>query len=84
MLSFKTSIIASHTSGTTLLITCLDILNKYCKLVNDSPVTRILRVTASLSCTDIGFLKIVSLLTILGPIKFIRKSKSDDVILIKF
>lgn len=84
MLSFKTSIIASHTSGTMLLITCFDIRNKYCKLVNDSPVTRNHRVTASLSCTDIGFLKIVSLLTILGPIKFIRKSKSVDVILIKF
>jgi len=78
MLSFKTSIIASHTSGTMLLITYLDILSKYFKLVNDSPVTRYLRVIASLSCTEIGFLKIVSLLTILGPIKFIRKSKSVD------
>lgn len=84
MLSFKISIIASHTSGTILLMTCFDILNRYCKLVNDSSVARNRSVTASLSCTDIGSLKFVQFFAILGPIKFIRKSKSIDDKLKKF
>lgn len=40
--------IASHTSGTIEEIDCLDILNRYIKLVNESHVARYRRATVNL------------------------------------
>lgn len=44
----RTSMMASHTSGTIEEIDCFDNLNKYIRLVNESPVAKYLRVTANL------------------------------------
>lgn len=45
--SWRREMISSQTSGIILLITCLDIRNKYCKLVKESPVAKYLNVTAN-------------------------------------
>ena len=49
--SLSVSINESHTSGMIFDIVHFDILNKYCKLVYESPVAKNRSVTANLSLT---------------------------------
>ena len=57
---FNEVMIASHTSGTNLVIDCLEIPRVYMRLVNDSPVARNRRVTASLIEAGIVSLSLVT------------------------
>jgi hypothetical protein len=57
----RASIIASQTSGTIVDINCFDTGKRYCKLVNESPVAKNLKVMANLSLTVIASLIYVAL-----------------------
>ena len=84
MYPMRKSIIVWHTSGTISDISCFEILNKYCKLVKESPVARNRKVTANLSSGGTAKRKVVSLFRILSFTLFNRKLKSSWDILTKF
>nr|CAH7731531.1 unnamed protein product [Callosobruchus chinensis] len=63
---------------------CFDTLNKYCKLVKESPVAKKRNVIAKRSCTGIAFRNFVSIFDILGPTRIISLSKSSAVMCVKF
>ena len=75
---------ASHTSGTNIDIECFEILKVYMRLVNDSPLARNRRVTASLIEAAIVSLNLVSHFEIFPPTISRSSSKSLGVILVKF
>ena len=75
--------IASHTSGTNLDIDCSEILKVYMRLMNDSPLARNRRVTASLIDAGIVSLNSVSHFEIFPPTIWRSSSKSLGVILVK-
>lgn len=81
--SLSTSEIAMHTFGTMTDIDCLDISNKYDRLIKKLPVAKNRTVTASLSCTGISSLMFVSSYIIICPIKHFFFSKSTLYILKK-
>jgi len=76
--------IASHNSGTNLDIYCMEILNVYMRLVNDSPMARNRMVTASMIGAGIVSLNLVSHFEIFPSTIWRSSSKSLEFILVKF
>jgi hypothetical protein len=78
------SITASQTSGTIVDIDCFDTRKRYCKLVNESPVAKNLKVMANLSLKVIACLIYVSLFSTFEEFNEDKYSNSVIDMLVKF
>jgi hypothetical protein len=66
------------------LVVCLDLRNRYSKLVKESQVAKYLSNKANLSCTEIASPSLMLLLRILRPNSLIKYSKSVGFRQVKF